>query len=70
MPNVTTTQRDNQRLAAELRELRGDISLASIAPEFGIPLRTLQGIEQGRGFKYPHLLRLAMKQIGSARNGD
>ena len=70
MPNITTTQRENERLAAELKSLRGEQSLASIAPKIGIPLRTLQGIEQGRGFKYPLLMRLAMQQIEGASDGN
>lgn len=70
MPKTTKNTKQGEALAAELREWRGETPLASIAPKFGIPLRTLQGIEQGRDFRYPALLRLAMKQIGGRTNGN
>jgi len=55
-------------LADELRSWRrGDapegeflFSAARAAEMLGLPLRTYEGIEQGRGFRYPQLLRLAL----------
>lgn len=49
------------QLAAYVRAWRGDISLPKAAPFLGIPARTLEGIEQGRGFRYPDLLMIAMR---------
>lgn len=50
-------------LAAYLREWRADNGLTVEKAEdiLGIPARTLEGIEQGRGFRYPKLL---MEMIG------
>lgn len=37
----------------------------------GVPVRTLQGIEQGRGFSYPGMLMLAIEALDrrEAANG-
>lgn len=51
----------NQELALIVKAWRGDVSLAKAAPFLGLPRRTLEGIEQGRGFRYPDLLMIAMK---------
>lgn len=60
MSDQTTTMSAEQ-LATAIREWRGDVSLAKAAPFLGLPRRTLEGIEQGRGFRYPDLLLIAMK---------
>lgn len=60
MPDQPTTMSAEQ-LATTVREWRGDLSLAKAAPFLGIPRRTLEGIEQGRGFRYPDMLLIAMK---------
>ena len=41
----------------------GAIGLVLAAPMLGIPYRTFQNIEAGRGFPYPQLLRIAMKAV-------
>ncbi len=48
-------------LADELRAWRRSHTVGQAAACLGVPLRTLNGIEQGRGFRYEQLLRLAMK---------
>lgn len=42
------------------REARGS-SAAAAAELLGLPQRTLEGIEQGRPFRYEKMLRLAMQ---------
>ena len=42
------------------RASRG-ISAAAAADWLGLPQRTLEGIEQGRPFRYEKMLRLALK---------
>jgi transcriptional regulator with XRE-family HTH domain len=37
------------------------LSAAAAAEMLGLPLRTLEGIEQGRPFRYEKMLRLALK---------
>lgn len=37
------------------------LSAAGAADVLGLPQRTLEGIEQGRPFRYEKLLRLALK---------
>ena len=37
------------------------ISAATAADMLGLPQRTLEGIEQGRPFRYEKMLRLALK---------
>ncbi len=50
-------------LAAEVKLWRMELNLsAAVAAEvLGLPVRTLEGIEQGRPFRYEKLLRLALK---------
>lgn len=51
-------------LARAVREWRGKkLSSETAARLLGLPPRTLQGIEQGRGFRYPKTLLLAMQAI-------
>ena len=47
-------------LAALVREWRGDRTRQQAADALGIPVRTMDGIEAGRGFRYPRLLMIAM----------
>jgi DNA-binding XRE family transcriptional regulator len=42
------------------RSERG-LSAAAAAEALGLPRRTLEGIEQGRDFRYEKMLRLALK---------
>ena len=37
------------------------LSAAAAADLLGLPVRTLEGIEQGRPFRYERMLRLALK---------
>ena len=48
-------------LAAAVKKWRGDIPASRAALLLGIPRRTLEGVEQGRGFRYPQLLILALQ---------
>lgn len=54
---------DNEKLAREVKAWRakGGFTAESAAKVLGIPKRTFEGIEQGRGFPYPVLLRLAIE---------
>jgi hypothetical protein len=55
-------------LAKTVREWRGDkLSSPAAARLLGLPPRTLEGIEQGRGFRYPKTLLLAMRAVTEAR---
>lgn len=47
-------------LAQTLREWRGAMTAREAAELLGLPKRTLDGIEQGRPFRYERMLRLAM----------
>jgi DNA-binding XRE family transcriptional regulator len=53
----------NEKLAQEVKAWRakGGITAEAAAKVLGIPKRTFEGIEQGRGFPYPVLLRVAME---------
>lgn len=50
-------------LADTVRAWRSErgISAAAAAELLGLPRRTLEGIEQGRPFRYEKMLRLALK---------
>ncbi|MER8977207.1 MULTISPECIES: XRE family transcriptional regulator [unclassified Mesorhizobium] len=54
---------DNEKLAREVKAWRakGGFTAESAAKVLGIPKRTFEGIEQGRGFHYPVLLRVAIE---------
>ncbi|WP_352545783.1 helix-turn-helix transcriptional regulator [Mesorhizobium sp. M0006] len=53
---------ENEELSREVKAWRArqGFTAESAAKLLGIPKRTYEGIEQGRGFPYPLLLRLAM----------
>lgn len=51
-------------LAAAVKAWRGTLPLSRAAMMLGIPKRTLEGIEQGRGFRYSRLLYLALAAFG------
>ncbi|MFA1622832.1 XRE family transcriptional regulator [Rhizobium mongolense] len=57
------TDEEKQKLAAEVKVWRGRSTSKEAAAALGIPPRTLEGIEQGRGFSYPGLLRLGMRAL-------
>jgi hypothetical protein len=67
---VNMTDGERAALAAEIMKWRGTTPLARASQRLGVPLRTMQGIEQGRGFPYPSLLRLAMAKVGALDNGN
>ncbi|WP_323034131.1 hypothetical protein [Pararhodobacter sp.] len=48
------------QLARDVAKWRGYLTTDEAAKTLGLSTRTLEGIEQGRGFRYPRLLRLAM----------
>jgi hypothetical protein len=54
---------DPAELAADLKRWRGDMSIHAAAAALGVSARTLEGVEQGRGFAHPRLLRIAMAVV-------
>lgn len=52
-------------LAEVLKEWRGNLGLSAkdAAEALGMSPRTVEGIEQGRPFRYEKILRLAIKAI-------
>jgi hypothetical protein len=50
-------------LAAQVKAWRGKVPARIAAELLGIPKRTIDNIEQGRGFPYPQLLLHALKTI-------
>ncbi|RWM07949.1 MAG: helix-turn-helix domain-containing protein [Mesorhizobium sp.] len=54
---------ENEKLAQEVKAWRAKegFTAEASAKLLGIPKRTFEGIEQGRGFPYPFLLRVAME---------
>jgi hypothetical protein len=66
---IKMTEQDRQALSAEVRTWRGDATVREAAAVLDIPFRTLEGVEAGRGFNYPKLLRLAMKTWKAPKNG-
>jgi transcriptional regulator with XRE-family HTH domain len=67
---MKTTTAEKQALAASVRAWRdrNDLSAKQAAELIGIPARTLEGIEQGRGFSYPQMLKIAMNATKGADN--
>lgn len=61
--NEIEIEDQNRELAEHCRQWRDAAQLpASRAAQIlGIPTRTYEGIEQGRGFRYPKLLMLAIQ---------
>lgn len=57
------TTEEKRALADAIREWRGSAPASAAAKALGIPLRTLQGIEQGRGFSFSQLLLHALKTM-------
>lgn len=57
---MTTRAKSLAQCVRDWRSARG-MSAASAAEELGISRRTLEGIEQGRPFRYEKILRLALK---------
>jgi hypothetical protein len=53
----------SEQLAQAARKWRGNVSAAKAAAQLGIPTRTWEGIEQGRGFRYPQLLLTLFKAV-------
>lgn len=54
------TESEKVELAAAVREWRAGRTMKEAAESLGMPWRTLEGIEQGRGFRYPALLKRAL----------
>ncbi|MBZ9763306.1 helix-turn-helix domain-containing protein [Mesorhizobium sp. CA8] len=54
---------ENEKLAQDVKAWRAKegFTAEAAARALGIPKRTFEGIEQGRGFPYPLLLRIAME---------
>jgi transcriptional regulator with XRE-family HTH domain len=55
-----TTHLTPADLAAQAKAWRGHLRISQVeaAERLGLPQRTYQHIEQGRGFRYPKLLQL------------
>jgi hypothetical protein len=51
----------NDELARQVKAWRGKIPVRIAAEVLGIPKRTFDNIEQGRGFPYPRLLLATIK---------
>lgn len=66
---MTTAETLKRQLADEVRRWRGSVPVPAAARVLGISERTLEGIEQGRGFNYPTLLRHALKTL-EVSHGD
>lgn len=62
------TTEQKAELARELRAWRGDLTMKQAAELIGIPWRTFEGIEHGRGFSYPQMLKIAMNATKGADN--
>jgi len=57
---------DAMKLGDEVTEFCSWVKpLAQAAKCFGMSRRTLEGVRQGRGFRYPEMLRLAMKALAA-----
>jgi hypothetical protein len=54
---------DGHDLAAQVKAWRGKLPARKAAPLIGVPWRTLEHIEAGKGFRYPQLLRIAMQAV-------
>lgn len=52
-----------QELANAVKAWRGQATVRTAAKALGLPMRTLEGIEQGRGFRYPELLKNALERL-------
>ena len=50
----------NDELAAQAKAWRGILTVREASELLGIPKRTWDNIEQGRGFPYPKLLLIGM----------
>jgi hypothetical protein len=60
---INTGSTAAEHLAYDVKEWRGKVPARVAAELLGMRKRTLDGIEQGRGFTYEKLLRIAMKTI-------
>lgn len=58
-----TSDDDSRALADALKKWRGTAPAHAAAKALGLPVRTVEGIEQGRGFRYPQLLLHALKTM-------
>jgi hypothetical protein len=57
-----------QELALAVKTWRGQVPVRAAAAALGLPQRTLEGIEQGRGFRYPELLKNALAALPAPEN--
>lgn len=61
------TEAEAQALAESVRKWRGKLSVVDAAKILGMSARTLEGVEAGRGFNYPTMLKIAMESRKVAR---
>lgn len=52
-----------QELAQAVKAWRGTATAREAAKALGLPTRTLEGIEQGRGFRYPEMLKNSLARL-------
>ena len=59
---------EREKLALDVKTWRAEAGFTAEAAAklLGIPKRTFEGIEQGRGFPYPVLLRIAIESKAPA----
>ncbi|WP_370055377.1 helix-turn-helix domain-containing protein [Sinorhizobium fredii] len=76
LPYATLESRQDRRaMNMDLSEIvrawrqRQGITVNEAARRLGIPVRTLDGIAQGRPFRYERMMRLAIERL-EARDGD
>ncbi len=58
----------DQNLADTMKHFRKENQLSQEAAAYllGIPVRTIEYIESGRGFRYPKAIKLAMQSVTMA----
>jgi DNA-binding NtrC family response regulator len=61
------SEAEAQALAEQLRTWRGNLPQVEAAKLLGMSARTLEGVEAGRGFRYPTMLKIAMESRKAAR---
>jgi hypothetical protein len=61
---------NNYDLARQVKAWRGRVTARRAAEVLGIPHRTLENIEYGRGFRYERLLRHALRTMKPPKEGE
>lgn len=61
------SEAEAQALADAVRAWRGNLPQIEAAKILGMSARTLEGVEAGRGFNYPTMLKIVMENRKAAR---